>query len=734
MSLVDGRLLRDGEQVPRLFSPLGRPAETGARQAIGVLWRRKHIVALSLLVGMSWSWLGISQLTPRYSAAAFLLIDPDTTAQFDIIGSVFPGAGLDFVGLQTEIEIIRSNEVLQKAVERLGPELALGQLPPRRTSRAVLGPLLDRLPSELAIMPAARPTAARELPAVIGRLRGGLRITSQGRSRVVKVAFEGADPDFVARAVNTVTDVYVTETLKTKLENTRLVTRWLDDQIADLRLDLGAAEHAAQDFRHRAGLVGGRGRLLATEELSEIKTLLVRAQAERLGVEARLRRLEQLLDEPTEVDSMLEVLDSRVVQDLRRQEARIEGEFAELSSEYCATHPRMVRLQAELAELQARIADEINRIIASMRNEAAIARQREEAVRQTLDDQAAKVARLSESGIRLRELEREATAAGTLLEEFLARRKGAGGQLTLQRPDARVITRAAVPLAPSFPRTAEMMVSAFVASLLLGLFLAFWREQLDYGVRTADEIEDRTGMVTIGLIPQLHGGAKVGIPERRVLDAPTPGFNEAIQTIQTNVALCHLQHSPRTVLVTSAKRKEGRSSIVMALARASAADGHRVAVVDCDLRRPRLGTVFGITGGVGLVDYLLGKATLDKIVRRDPTSGINFIAAGGPTPNPAALLQSDAMQELLTGLARDHTLVLIDSPPVLQVPDARVLGQLVDTTVFVVRWGRVSGEAVSAALKQLVEVGADVAGVVLSMVDMREHDRRSPVKALLPQT
>lgn len=731
MSFVEGRLLREGEQVPRLFSSPAGPPNNGVRQTLAMLWRRKHIVVLSVLVVMGWTWFGLGQLTPRYTTSAFLLINPDSTPQFDI-GSVFGGGGLDDGGLQTEIEIIRSNEVLQKVVDRIGSVVIGGHLLPPRSALALAEPWLSRFVSGAASTSEIVPAAGPQLLA--GRIRRGLRISTQGRSRVVKITFESSQPEFAAAVVNTVTDVYVAEALRSKQANTRHVNRWLDAQIGELRGELSAAELATQDFRRRAGLVEGRGALLATEELSETKSQLVRVQAGRVEAEARLRRLEQLLDSPNEVDSMLEVLASPQIQDLRRQEGRLQGEVAELSSDYRESHPRMQRLHAELAELQVRIDEEIDRIVASVRNEAAIARGREEVVRRTVEEQAATIARLSESEIRLRELVREASVTGALLEEFLSRRKGVDSQLGLQRADARVITPAVVPVAPSFPRESEMLVAAFMASLLLGLFLAFWRDQLDHGMRTADDIETQTGMVTIGLLPHLRGGAKGRVPERRVLDGPTPRFKEAIQTIQTNIALCHLQHSPRTVLVTSARRREGRSSLVVALASASANDGHRVAVVDCDLRRPRLGHVFGTANGVGLADYLTGQAPIDEIMRRDPATGIDFIAAGNVTANPAALLQSETMQRLLDALSRTHSLVLIDSPPVLQVPDARVLGQMVDTTVFVVRWGRASGEVVSVALKQLVEVGADVAGVVLSMVDMREHDRRSPIKALLPQT
>ncbi len=177
----------------------------------------------------------------------------------------------------------------------------------------------------------------------------------------------------------------------------------------------------------------------------------------------------------------------------------------------------------------------------------------------------------------------------------------------------------------------------------------------------------------------------------------------------------------KTILITSALPNEGKTTLAVSLARMQAIAGHKVVMIDADYRRPNIAKLIGIDSKPGLVELLAGTATLEEAISKDEVSGAHVIPTGAPAPNPPDLLASDHMRKLLGALSQTYDLVIIDSPPVMAVSDARVLSTEVDATIFAVRWADTRREVAALALKQLTQAGARVAGVVLTMVDPKKH-------------
>jgi capsular exopolysaccharide synthesis family protein len=208
-----------------------------------------------------------------------------------------------------------------------------------------------------------------------------------------------------------------------------------------------------------------------------------------------------------------------------------------------------------------------------------------------------------------------------------------------------------------------------------------------------------------------------------VLDNPNSPFGEAVRSLRTAMLLTSMEAPPRTILLTSSIPGEGKTSMAMCLARIHARSGRRTLIIDCDVRRPRVHELTGVTNQAGLTDILMQHRELNEVVITDEHSGAHFVTAGGPVPDPAALLASDRMRRLLKDSASRYDLVILDSPPVLSVSDARVLSQMTDKTVFLVQWGSTRRPDVMMGVKQLTEAGADMAGLVLSRVNVRKHAR-----------
>ncbi len=287
-----------------------------------------------------------------------------------------------------------------------------------------------------------------------------------------------------------------------------------------------------------------------------------------------------------------------------------------------------------------------------------------------------------------------------------------------------MISRAALPDEPTYPRRKLIFGVALVSALLAGSLAVFGLEGLDNTFRSSEQIEDLVGLPTLGLVPAIVGlDKRNGSPQDYVLDNPNSPFGEALRSLRTAMLLTSMGSPPKTILVTSSIPSEGKTSIAMCLARIHARSGRRTLIIDCDVRRPRLHELTGVANQSGLSDVLLQHRELNEVVLLDERSGAYFVTAGGPVPDPAALLASERMRRLLKEVASRFDLVIIDSPPVLSVSDARVLSQMTDKTVFLVHWGSTRRHDVMMGVKQLIEAGADVAGLVLSRVNVRKHAR-----------
>lgn len=292
------------------------------------------------------------------------------------------------------------------------------------------------------------------------------------------------------------------------------------------------------------------------------------------------------------------------------------------------------------------------------------------------------------------------------------------------KPNARIISRAYAPRAPSYPNKTKTLALMSIGSTCLGVLLSLISEQLDRGFRASEQIERATGAPVLALIPKVGRSPwQKEEPYSRIDKHPASAFGESIRNLYTGIHFSRLDKPPKKVLVTSSQPAEGKTTITMCLAKMQARAGRHVVVVDADFRRPGIHKALGLPVQPGLVDLLAEKAALADVCKKDGLSGVTIIPSGGSAPNPPDILASVQLTTLLETLTQDFDLVLLDSPPVMAISDARILSQKVDTTVFVVCWGTTRRKVVALALNQLWMSGGQLAGIALSMVDPRKQSR-----------
>ncbi len=326
----------------------------------------------------------------------------------------------------------------------------------------------------------------------------------------------------------------------------------------------------------------------------------------------------------------------------------------------------------------------------------------------------------------MRALESEVKANKQLYETILARLKEANVQDdSFQEADARIISRAIEPYSPYYPRKNFMIGSALFISLVMAIGLAVVLEFFDTGFRSVFQLESYTGLPALGIVPLLPTSkARQKKAYQVAADQPSSAFGEAIRTLRTSLMLSNVDHPPKTVLVTSAVPGEGKTCTALALAAMASRSGQKCIVVDCDIRHPSVHANLGVANEKGLSDYLAGSAALSDIIEVEPRYGIRYITPGSYAPNPPDLLSSPRMRELTRKLSDVFDLIIFDAPPLLAVSDALVLMRFMDRTIFVVRWMKTSRQNLLAGVRQAIEAGASIAGLVMTQVDMRKQSEQ----------
>lgn len=711
----------------RLFGASGSGAsEVDLRELLRKLWRRRRVIVGTVVVLTVLSILIAFQLTPKYTASALVMVETRENQVVDI-QSVLSGLPPGTETLNSEIQIIRSRKLAGVVVDRLKLELDPefnGALREKSVWAMMLGWLREQKQELISSSPDEASTetpldpAVRQRLGVIESFLGAVSVSLKEQSRVIEISIESESSQKASRIANALVDQYLVSQLEAKYEATRRANEWLQERLTGLRESVQASERAVEAFRHEHNLIKGKDDTsLVSNQVSELSSQLIIARAKRAEAEARLGQIEGSIKSGG-IESVSEVLSSRLIQSLRERESDVLSKSAELSAEYGAKHPRMIAVRTEIRNLREKIRAEVRKIIDGLKSEVEIAKARESSLNDSLGELEQRMGTLNRKDVQLRSLEREAQANSALLETFLVRFKETSAQKDIQTPDARIVSPASIPTLPSFPRKGLIIGLTLMASIFLGVVLVFAIEQLDAGFRSMEQIEKLSGHPALGLMPDIK---KKIDPIQFVLDEPVSAYAESLRNLHVSLSLSDVDNPPKVILMTSAGAEEAKTTTSISLARLLARAGHKVIVIDCDLRKPSVHERMGLPRKPGLVELLANKEGAKSVIQKDDASGADVIVAGERAASPPDLLGSGHMKQLLAELSKEYDLVILDSSPTLAVTDSRVLARFADKVVFVIRWEKTRREAALLGIKQIKEAGGDLAGAVLSVVDARKH-------------
>lgn len=705
-------------------------AVNAVRRTAGMLWRHKVLISATVLLGTGTAILVALNMTPLYTAETLIMLEHRKTAvtKFE---DVLSGLGSDMSVMQSEVAVLKSPTFAEKVVDKLGlvndPEFNAELRPPPNPIWTYLNPrnwIPDALRGERQTIELTEEEKARnQKTAVVNSFLDNINVRPQGRSYVLTVGFDSEDARKASVIANTVAELYLVDQLDEKFKATKRATTWLEERIADVRLEARKAGEAVESFRAKTGLTtAGDAGTLGTQQLGELNTNYVLARTQRETAEAKQREVRNLAQNSRNLGAVGDVMGNALIQSLRRQEVELQRQMADATQRYGTRHPSILALQSQLRDLQGQMRLEVDKVIQGIDNEVEMARGREKALKAGLDEAQARVDEQQQSAGALRTLEREADTAQRMYETLLTRFQEVTAQNDIQQPDARVVSQAAIPLLPSQPNKKMIAILALIASGTLGVMLAMLVEYFERGFRSPHQFELATGVRGLGIIPAINRLNRMrSSPADYAIDRPLSSYAEALQSLRTTLLLANPDGRQRVLLFTSAIPDEGKSSVAAGFARICANAGQRVVIIDCDLRRKGLHRMLNVRNAPGLHEVLSGTAQIQDVVQTDPRTGLHIIAAGQGPALPQDMLGSARMHQLISHLALEYDRVILDSPPVLAVSESKLLAALADQTVFIVRWGRTKRETSMAGLKELLEAGADVVGVLFSQVNIRRH-------------
>jgi capsular exopolysaccharide synthesis family protein len=707
-----------------LTGAMPRPSEDviDLHHLLGIIRRRANVILGCVIVGTVLATVWIFQLTPRYTAEATVMLDTRKNQMVDFT-SLMAGLSGDQSVVRSEMEILKSRALAEKVADRLNIDTWPEYNPSLRRpgfSDALLSPVnwlvgairgLTTSSSAAALDNEAR-TRDRKA-AEVNLLMNRMDITNDGRSYLIKIHAQSTNRDAAALIANTYVDFYLLDQIEAKFDAVKRATGWLNDQLDTLRDKVRDSERAVEVYKEQNNLTQTtKGTTLSEQQMSELNSQLILAAADRAQKETSLAQIRSGNNESSAV------LNSPLVEKLRADEADLMHKKAELSSRYQPSHPTMVNLQSQIEEIKRKIDDEASKTVRGLQGDVSAARAKENSLREQLGSIQKNANQEGKLDVELRELQREADANKLLYENFLTKSKQTSSEEDIQQADARLVSSALPPHIPSFPKKTVLVGFAFLASLVVGAVAAFILERLDNGFRGAEQLEKLLGVSTLGLVP---GVVRQELPQDVVVKRPTSQYSEAIRSIRTALRYSDVDNPPKVVLITSSLSGEGKTVFASSLARSVARSGGKSLLVDCDLRRPSVAKLLGVSSEPGMLDVFAENANVDGLIRVDEDSGMHYIPSKGGTANPQDLLSSQQMRSFLERMRTRYDLIVLDAPPVLAVSDPIILSHFVDTTIYLVRWEVTPRPIVIGAVRMLRANGGEIAGVVLSRVNARKH-------------
>jgi capsular exopolysaccharide synthesis family protein len=672
----------------------------------------------------------------------------------------------------TQLQILTSPGLLRRVVKTLDLEHSQAFLNPhsgrgRSTWNALMrmvgageeelpAPSKDELPLMTSVAPAVSRedlAEARRLAPFVSRLQSGLRVEPVKETRtagyvkdtrLIDISFRHQDPQVAAKVVNAVADAFVLANLEKKTETNTSTGDFLQRRVAELQSSIRTDEERLANYAKNHQIISlDNAQNIVAERLTALNHQLLEAENDRKMAEATYRAASD-----PKAASALADSSSGAIGDTQAKLNELKQKRAQLAVRYTNEYPEVVEVDKQIAELERQLKENrghaTDTALTNLETRYRQAVERENSLRSALELQRGETVAQNDAGINYRIIQQEIETNKNLLDNLLQRSRENDVVLAGTPNNISVVDYALAPEAPVGPRRTQGVALAFLLSLAFGAGLALFLEYLNDTVRSSDDVETLLRLPALSVIPTAGGTVRRLLPGAGGLqlrrnghghgeDRPELLINaesrsplaEAYRHLRTSVLLSRAGQAPRTLLVSSSLPSEGKTTTSINTAISLAQTGARVVVVDADMRRPCLHRIFDLPNGQGLSTILSSEMTMTEMlgmVRFHEASNLHLLTSGPVSPNPAELLGSEQMRNLIAVLSHTFTHVVIDSPPIVSFTDAVLVSTMVDGVLLVVRGGKTPRGVVRRSRQVLSEVGAKMLGVVLNNVTLQRDD------------
>ena len=698
------------------------PREPHLYDYLLILRKHQWLILSFLLTVVTIVSIATFRMRPVYVARATIEIDRENTNILPFQGADAYDSMMDLDNyIETQSKVLTSETLALQTIRNTGlaanPEFSAGGIPSEAIATGSL--------------------ANQKRPPEVAAFLGSLSVKRIPSSRLMEVSYESTDPALAARILNAHLDNFKAQNIQSRYEATLEATRFLTSQLNELKLTVKQSEDARINYERQNQIwsVDDKSNI-TSQRLADLDKQLTDAEGETLKKQALYEYAKA-----GDIDAVPEIRADALLQELQKKRAELAVQYTEALNQYGPNFPKVLRLQAQMKEVDDQIGRESKGIILQLESDYREAKQREGLIRQALELQKAETNNMAEKMVQYNILKRESEADKTLYEGLLTKLKEAGISEGLKSSNLRVVDPAMIPSYPARPAKARNIALAFLVGLVGGIGLALLREYLDNTVKTPDDIETLTRLPSLAVVPAfgeagsqkrrmgIFGSASTNGHEKRIelvaQHLPKSQMSEAFRALRTALLLSQPDHPPQIILVTSALPREGKTTAAANLAVTLAQLGDKTVLVDADLRKPGVGRLLNLGTGkyAGLSSYLAGVSTLDLVTVPHPTiPNLAAIPTGPLPPNPADLLSSHKLADAIAELRTKYKFVVIDSPPIMAATDAVILSVQADGVLLVVRSGETPKEAFTRTCDLLTSVKSRLLGVVLNAVDASAPD------------
>jgi capsular exopolysaccharide synthesis family protein len=620
--------------------------------------------------------------------------------------------------IQTQVRILQSRSLIERVTKKLDLDNRPLIVNESRLSawRKALG------------LPAPKTVSARE--DAIAMAAGNLKVRAQANTRLIEILCDSTSPNLAADFANTLANEFIDQNLEARWQTTQRTGEWLTRQMEELKIKLEKSEEAMQNYARATGLLFTAEKDNLTEQkLRQLQEELSKAQADRIAKQSKLE-----MASTTSPDSLPDVLDDGSLKDIQARLTDLRRQHAELSSTYTPAHFKVKKVQAQIATLESALEKERGNIIRRIRNDFQTATRREKLL---AADYATHARLFSEQAALVSHyniLKREVDTNRQLYDHMLQRVKEAGIASALRASNIRVVDAAEPPRGPYKPSPFMNSALGFLSGIFIGVVFIVMRERADRTIREPGEAQYFLDLSELGIIPSADSDPtrrrrllqthrpESATPDQLALvtrDRKPSVMAESFRTVLTSILFCSQNGTrPHVLVLASAYPKEGKTTCVSNLAIALTEIHQRVLLIDGDMRRPRVHEIFELENKPGLGDLLRQPTPLDGLpiagIRETKIPNLFVLPAGSPGPGVSSLVYSDRFPELIKRLRNDFDTILIDTPPMLQMADARVMGRQADAVILVIRANQTTRDSAQLARQRLADDGTLVLGAILN--------------------